>query len=96
MFIAKLTYKTDLDTILSNRPAHVEFLDKYYKQQKFIMSGRQNNNKGGIIVVNSNNEEEVWNIVKQDPFYTNKLADYEIIGFTATNYTKELKDLVKE
>ncbi|MGV3279070.1 YciI family protein [Rickettsiales bacterium LUAb2] len=96
MFVTILSYKVTLEQILEARPAHVDFLDKYYEKKVFIMSGRQKSNKGGIIIANCSSEEELWSILKEDPFYKQNLADYKVIEFSATKFTNELKDIIKD
>jgi uncharacterized protein YciI len=84
MFLVILAYKKPIEDIEKALPGHVLFLDNYYKNKKFIFSGRRKPRTGGVILVNSNDKEEVINIIQQDPFHKDGLADYEIIEFTPT------------
>ena len=95
IFIAILTYKKPLEEVSKFRPAHFDFLDIYYKAGKFIASGRQTSLKGGVIIANNVTEEELKNILKEDPFHKNELADYEIIEFTPAKYAEEFEKFVK-
>ena len=76
MFVVK-----SIEEIEKNLVEHVKFLDRYYESNKFLVSGRRNPRVGGIILVNSDSLEEISQIVKEDPFHRNDLADYEIIEF---------------
>ena len=91
IFIAILTYKKPLEEVSKFRPAHFDFLDIYYKAGKFIASGRQTSLKGGIIIANNVTEEEL----KEDPFYKNELADYEIIEFTPAKFAEKFEYFIK-
>jgi len=86
MFIILLKYVKPLECIEELVPAHIEFLDRFYSEAKFIVSGRKNPRTGGVIVANARNEEEVWSIIKQDPFYIDGAAEYEVIEFVPTKY----------
>ena len=68
---------------------HVDFLDKYYLLGKFICSGRKNPRTGGIILVNEKDKEMVFDIMKEDPFYKNEIAEYEFIEFIPTKFDEK-------
>lgn len=87
MIIVNITYKCELKDIEDNLEAHREFLDKYYALNKFICSGRKNPRTGGIILCNAT-KEECKLIIKEDPFYINDLANYELIEFEASKKNK--------
>lgn len=95
MFIVILTYKKNIEEIEKKLMEHIQFLDKYYENSKFIISGRRNPRNGGIIIVNSDILEEVNEIIKEDPFYKNDLADYEMIEFTPTKSNECLSKFIK-
>lgn len=86
MFIALLTYVKGLEEVDRHLEAHIEFLDKYYQLNQFIVSGRRNPRIGGVILIKARTQAEVWNILKEDPFYQNQLAEYEIIKFEPTKW----------
>jgi len=86
MFMVILTYKKPIEEIERALPEHVKFLDKYYKNKKFIFSGRRNPRVGGIIMINTESAEEALSIIREDPLYQFELADYETIEFIPTKY----------
>ena len=86
MFIVLLKYVKPLEIIDALLPEHIKYLEYQYSQSKIVFSGRRNPRIGGIILVNVNNETALWNIVKEDPFYINKVAEYEIVEFTPTKW----------
>ena len=94
MFTAIRTYKKPIEEIEKNLAEHIKFLDKYYENKKFLISGRRNPRTGGIILVNSDSLEEVSQIIREDPFYVNNLADYEIIEFIPTKFISRLSDII--
>jgi uncharacterized protein YciI len=89
MVIVNITYTVELKAIEQKLDEHIEFLNKYYANNKFICSGRKNPRTGGIILCNTD-KEEVNEIIKEDPFYINKLGNYEIIEFEASKIHNEL------
>lgn len=94
MYIINLTYTKSTDIVDKVLPRHINFLNKYYKANKFICSGRKNPRSGGIILCNSNNLDEVKWIISEDPFNIEKVANYEIIEFQPTKYADEFKAFI--
>ncbi|WP_010502873.1 YciI family protein [Paenibacillus elgii] len=94
MFIVLLKYVKPLSVVDDFIQEHVDFLDKHYKKGDFIFSGRRDPRIGGVILVNSNDENAVKEIIKEDPFYKNQVADYELIKFSPTKYDDKFSPFI--
>ena len=94
MFIIELTYTVALEEIDAHMKAHVAYLDKYYQSNKFVVSGRKIPRDGGIIIATSSTKKEIEKIIKQDPFYKHRLADFKIIEFNASQKAKNIDELI--
>ena len=94
MFIINLTYIESLETVEKHLQEHINFLNHYYAEGLFIASGKKNPRTGGIILMQGKNKEVVQEIISQDPFYKNKIAQYDIIEFEASKYCPELKNIL--
>lgn len=86
MFITLLKYVKPLEEVERYLDDHVQFLDKYYSQKKFIFSGRRNPRIGGVILMYVNTRDEVEYIIREDPFHKHNIAEYEVIEFQPTKY----------
>lgn len=95
MFIALLTYKQPLEKVDEYLAEHRLYLEKNFQAGNFIIAGRRNPPVGGVILINRTDKEEVTNIIKEDPFYSHDLADYELIEFNPSKYTEEFAHLFK-
>jgi uncharacterized protein YciI len=89
MFIVSLSYKKDLHEVEKLLDRHVAFLDKYYAQKKFIFSGRKKPRTGGVILVQTMDKEALMEIIREDPFYSNAIADYDITEVIPTKYDEQ-------
>lgn len=94
MFIINLHYIVPLEQLDAHMTAHVKFLQKYYKQNTFIASGRKVPRTGGIILALGNSKEEVEKIIQEDPFYIHKLAEFTITEFLTSQTHPEMKKLL--
>lgn len=96
MFIISLSYKKDIIEVEKFMEPHVQFLDKYYTEKKFIFSGRKNPRTGGVILVRDVDREMLQEIIKQDPFYQNEIADYEITEVIPTKYDEDFAVFIEK
>ncbi len=65
-----------------------------YEAGNFLMSGRKKPRTGGIIISNVNTREHLDQILQQDPYYQNKVADYSVVEFEPGMTCAELEFLI--
>lgn len=90
MYIVSLTYKVPNDVVDEYLEAHVEFLKEQYRKGYFLASGRKVPRSGGVILSGIDCKEVLDQVISQDPFNQNGVADYEIIEFIPTMTCAEL------
>lgn len=95
MFIINLTYVKPLEEVEKYLADHIIFLNKYYESNNFICSGRKNPRTGGVILCNAKNMDEVKDIIGEDPFNKNRIANYEVVEFQPTKYAESFKEFVE-
>lgn len=88
MFLILITYKNpikdddnEVDKHLDN---HISFLKKYYDSKNFLIWGRKNPRTGSVILCTFPNRDDVERVMREDPFYTHEVANFEIVEFTPT------------
>jgi uncharacterized protein YciI len=86
MFLVSLSYKKPIGEVEKLIDAHVDFLDRFYAEKKFVFSGRKNPRTGGVILVRAVDRPALMEIIQQDPFYRYEIADYEITEVILTKY----------
>lgn len=94
MFVIKVTYKKPLEVVDQYLIEHRDFLEEGYKKGFFLASGPQNPRAGGIVIALVKSRRELEDILKQDPFYLNEVADYELIEFNPVKYHPLITSLV--
>ena len=88
-----INYKVSLDIVEQHLAPHVDYLKQQYALGHFIASGRQVPRTGGVIFSNMENDEILNQVLEQDPFKQNNLADYVITEFVPSMTCKELEFL---
>jgi len=94
MFIIDLNYIVPLEELDTHMEAHVQYLEKFYKQNIFIASGRKVPRTGGVILATANSIEEVEKIITEDPFHKHHLAEIKITQFLTSRSLPDLKNLL--
>jgi uncharacterized protein YciI len=94
MFIINLNYIVPLEELDAHMADHVKYLRKYYKKNIFIASGRKVPRTGGIILALADSKEVIEKLIKEDPFYKYKLAEFTITEFLTSQYHPELKEFL--
>jgi len=95
MFIIDLHYIVPLEKLDAHMTEHVKYLQKYYKQNVFVASGRKVPRTGGIILCLAKSREELDRIIKEDPFHIYKLAEFKVTEFMTSQSHPEIKKLLK-
>lgn len=92
MFAVILSYQKPIEEVERHTPAHRAFLDEYYAAGVFLISGRQNPPNGGVIIAKVESRERLQEILAEDPFQREGVANYTVYEFTPTKFQPLLKD----
>ena len=96
MFIVSLTYIVDLEKVDELLPLHVDYLKNQYEKGNFIASGRKIPRTGGIILSKLDSIEKLEEVLNQDPFKINSLAEYKIEEFIPSMTSNDFVNLKEE
>jgi uncharacterized protein YciI len=94
MFIIDLAYIVPLEELDQHMTEHVKYLGKYYDKNIFVASGRKEPRTGGVILALADSKNTVEEIIKEDPFYKHKLAEFNVTEFLTSKYHPDLKNLL--
>lgn len=88
MFVILLQYVKPLEEVDRYLQAHRNFLDKHYATGTLLCSGGQKPRIGGVILARGSDMADITAIFKEDPFWLNGIANYEIREFEPTKYAE--------
>lgn len=94
MYIVSLHYKKPIEVVNALGAAHVAYLDRYYRERKFIVSGAKVPRTGGAILVRDMPRDELNTILSEDPFFREGIADYEVTEFMPAKYDAGFKKFI--
>lgn len=84
MYILLLDYLKPLSEIDALLPEHRDYLDRYYGDGTFVLSGRQVPRTGGAILARHVDRATIDRIVAEDPFARAGVARYRIVEVEPT------------
>ncbi|MDI7196453.1 YciI family protein [Leptospira santarosai] len=90
-FIVVLRYLVPIETVDRYVIAHREYLSKGYEQKTLLASGPQEPRTGGIFIARAKSRKDMEEFCRQDPFYTNGVAEYQILEWNPVKYQKEFE-----
>ena len=93
LFTVSLTYRVPLEEVEKHLEEHRVFLKDHYEKGVLIASGAKVPRTGGVMIASSADREILESVLRKDPFYYHKIADYEITEFTPTMYSKEFENI---
>jgi uncharacterized protein YciI len=92
MFIIMVNYKKPLEIVDQYVAAHRAYMDQGYTKDFFVTSGPRNPRVGGVVVSQLKDRAILETFFKDDPYYVNGVADFEIIEFAPVkNHPEFLK-----
>lgn len=94
MFVLLLNYIRPLSEVDRFVGEHREFLARNYASGHFLLSGRKEPRSGGVILATASTRAEIERIIQSDPFYREKVAEYEIVEFLPSMSAKQLASLI--
>jgi uncharacterized protein YciI len=93
VFIISLHYIKPLAEVDRFVAEHIAFLDRHYAAGRFLLSGRKEPRTGGVIVARAESRTEIEEIVAEDPFHREGIAQYEITEFLPSKSAAQLAGL---
>lgn len=87
MYIIKTNYLVDLKIVDENLQLHRDWLDEQYAKKILMASGPLKPRTGGILIADNIEYQELEGIMKEDPFYTENISEFEIFEFDAVKRT---------
>ncbi|QSX29699.1 YciI family protein [Shewanella cyperi] len=95
MFIVSLSYLVPVDQVDTHLAAHMEFLDKFYANGTFVLSGRKIPRTGGVLLARAKDRDSLDAILQQDPFFRYGIARFDVIEMQVSRTAPGL-ELLKE
>lgn len=81
-YIILIHYKVPFEQFESIVPIHREHLQRGVDAGIVLLSGPRVPRKGGVIIAKAESPDVIHNLIEDDPYKVNGVAEYEIIEFS--------------
>ena len=92
-FLILIRYKVPIEIVEEHTPAHRDYLKKQYERELLLMSGPFVPRTAGVLWGQAEDRKLIEEMTEGDPFYTNGVADFEIIEFKPVMHSPLLDQL---
>ena len=95
MYIVLIQLRRSDEQVNYYKEAHKNYLKKQIEEGNFIASGNRAPKTGEVILSCIKDLETLHSILNKDPFYKNRIGQYEIIEFEASIKSDKLADFLE-
>jgi len=81
MLIALSRYTKTLEEVDAHRDAHIRYIKSFITSNKLLAAGRQTPPTGAVIIAGNITLDEFKNILANDPYCKENVAEYNIVEF---------------
>lgn len=93
MYVVSLSYRVPQDIVDFHNDAHIAWLKKAFDDGVFIAAGRKVPRTGGMLLSRADRATLDASLA-QDPFYSNGVADFEVVEFHAARVAPGFENLL--
>jgi uncharacterized protein YciI len=93
MYVVSLSYRVPQDIVDFHNDAHIAWLQKAFDDGVFIAAGRKVPRTGGLLLSRADRATLDASLAL-DPFYTNGVADFEVVEFHAGRVAPGFENLL--
>ncbi|MCP5322614.1 MAG: GTP cyclohydrolase [Candidatus Paracaedibacteraceae bacterium] len=90
LFVVVLRYIQNLEIVDQLRHEHLDFMHECYNNNYFLLSGPMEPRLGGVILAQAESRSELLDILHQDPFYKQEIAEFSVYEFSPSRHHSDL------
>ncbi len=95
MFVLLARYTkpaAEVDLLLDG---HRAWITKHQEAGRILLTARQVPLTGGMILALGESADEMWEMIREDPFYVAGAAEYEVLEFQPVRVTAGIEELLR-
>lgn len=96
MFIIILTYTKPIEIVDQYVQEHRTYLDECYAKNYLVVSGPQQPRTGGVLISSLTDRNLINQLIENDPYHKNDVAQYQVIEFLPVKYHNEFKSFINK
>ena len=81
MYALIVNFTKPVDVVTPQIAPHSAWVKKYFDEGLFLAAGPKTSKLGGVILTKPVDRKALMNIIAEDPYVTEDVADYQVIEF---------------
>lgn len=94
MYIVLLNYEKPWSEVMRLAPEHRAYAATRYADGSYLLSGRKPDRSGGVILALAPDRAALDDILRQDPFWREGVARFDVVEFLPQMAAERFKDLI--
>lgn len=90
MFLLIVSYIKPIEEVMKHAVTHKAWVNKYVEEGLFLFAGPKKNKQGGAILAKSIDKSRLNEILEEDSFVKEGVAEYQVIDFDCRISTPDL------
>jgi uncharacterized protein YciI len=82
VFVLLATYTKPAEEVDRHLEDHKAWIKRHSEAGRILLTARQVPLTGGLILARGASADEMWEMIREDPFYTSGAAEYDVREFT--------------
>lgn len=78
MFLLLATYTKPAEEVDRHLEDHKAWIGRYTQSGNILLTARQVPLTGGLVIATGESAEAMWEMIREDPFYTSGCAEYDV------------------
>ena len=96
MYLLLARYTRPIEEVDQMLDAHRAWITEHSDAGRILMTAREVPLIGGMILARADSDEEIWQMIREDPFYESGAAEYEVRQFTPVRAAPGLEGLLTD
>ena len=96
MFVLLARYTKPIEEVDAMLDDHRAWITRHSDAGRILMTAREVPLIGGMILARAESGDEIWQMIREDPFYASGAAEYEVREFAPARAAPGLEGLLEE
>jgi uncharacterized protein YciI len=93
MYALIVNFIKPVDIVTPHIPPHAAWVKKYFDKGLFLAAGPKTSGLGGVILTKPIDKKMLMQIIAEDPYVIEDVADYQVVEFNCKATSPELVNL---
>lgn len=95
MFVLLATYTKPIEEVDQLLDDHKAWITRHSEAGRILLTARQVPLTGGLILARGSDADEMWEMIREDPFHSSGMAEYQVLEYTPVRAAPGVEGLLE-